>query len=186
MSPDLVGDRLADLRADFDRSFAEPARAHDVEHHELLAVRAGGRPYAMRLSQTSGLYPDRPVTPLPGPVAALLGVAGFSGTIVPVYDLAALLGHPVPDRPRWLVLATGSPPLALAFHDLDGHVRVPAASIMNETGTATARDCLRGMVPLAGGIRSIVDLTAARAAVHALTGHADTGEDRDDRRTHLR
>jgi chemotaxis signal transduction protein len=159
--------RLAGLREDFDRSFTEPARRHDVEHAELLAVQAGGRPYALRLSQTAGLYPDRPVTPLPGPLSALLGVAGFGGTIVPVYDLAALLGHRLPERPRWLVLASGAPPLALAFHGLDGHVRVPA-----DTRNPAAGDCLRGMVPLAGGTRPIVDLPAARAAVHALTGHA--------------
>jgi purine-binding chemotaxis protein CheW len=173
VSPDLVGERLTDLREDFDRSFTEPARRHDVEHHELLAVRAGGRPYALRLSQTAGLYPDRPVTPLPGPVAALLGVAGFGGAIVPVYDLAALLGRPVSDRPRWLVLAAGTPPFALAFHELDGHVRVPADTIITEAGPATARGCLRGMVPLAGGTRPIVDLPATRAAVQDLTGHAD-------------
>jgi chemotaxis signal transduction protein len=173
MSPGLVSDRLADLRADFDRSFGEPARRHDEEHAELLAVRAGGRAYALRLSQTSGLFPDRPVTPLPGPIPALLGVAGFSGGIVPVYDLAALLGHPAPDRPHWLVLTAGSPPLALAFHELDGHVRVPASSIMAEgAGGSGSR---RGMVPLPGGIRPIVDLPAARAAVHTLTGHATNG-----------
>lgn len=176
MSPDLVVRRLVELRAEFDRSFSEPARRHDVEHAELLAMRAGERPYALRLSQTSGLYPDRPVTPLPGPLPALLGVAGFSGTIVPVYDLAALLGHPHPDRPRWLVLATGAPPLALAFHALDGHVRVPSAAIITEHHEPAASDCLRGMVPLAGGTHPIVDLPAARAAVHALTGHADTGD----------
>jgi purine-binding chemotaxis protein CheW len=176
MSPDLVADRLAGVREDFDRSFAEPARRHDAEYAELLAVRAGGRPYALRLSQTSGLYPERSVTPLPGPLAALLGVAGFGGTIVPVYDLAALLGHPVPDRPRWLVLVTGTPPLALAVHELDGHVRVPAGSIITEAATGTAHGCLHGLVPLAGGTRPIVDLPAARAAVHTLTGHADTGE----------
>ena len=173
MSPGLVTNRLADLRADFDRSFGEPARRHDEEYAELLAVRAGGRAYALRLSQTAGLFPDRPVTPLPGPIAALLGVAGFSGGIVPVYDLAALLGHPAPDRPRWLVLAAGGPPLALAFHDLDGHVRVPARSIMAEG--AAGRGSRRGMVPLPGGTRPIVDLPAARAAVHTLTGHAVTG-----------
>ena len=172
-----AAERLAGLRHDFDRSFTEPARRHDEEHDELLAVHAGGRPYALRLSQTSGLFPDRPVTPLPGPIAALLGVAGFSGTIVPVYDLAALLGHPVPDRPRWLVLAAGSPSLALAFHDLDGHVRVPSRSIVTEAASDGSRGSLRGMVPLAGGTRPIVDLAAARDAVHALTGHAqaDTG-----------
>ena len=164
-------DGVADLRADFDRSFADPVRRHDEEHVELLAIRAGGRPYALRLSQTSGLFPDRPVTPLPGPLAALLGVAGFSGAIVPVYDLAALLGHPAPDRPRWLVLAAGAPALALAFHELDGHVRVPAGVIVAEGPRGAGS--LRGMVPLPGGTRPIVDLPAARAAVHRLTGHGD-------------
>ena len=172
MSPDTVAGRLRDLRADFDRSFTEPARRYDTEHVELLAVRAGGRPYALRLSQTSGLFPDRQVTALPGPVAALLGIAGFGGAIVPVYDLAALLGHPAPERPRWLVLATGAPPLALAFHALDGHVRVPADVIVTEAAGRPGGP-LRGMVPLAGGTRPLVDLPAARAAVHALTGHDD-------------
>jgi chemotaxis signal transduction protein len=171
MSPSDVKNRLAALRADFDRSFTEPARQHDAEYAELLAVRAGGRPYALRLSQASGVHSDRPVTPLPGPQAALLGVAGFSGAIVPVYDLAALLGHPAPDRPRWLVVAAGAPPLALAFHDLDGHVRVPTSIIVDEAEGGTGRDVLRGMVPLPGGIRPIVDLLSARAVVHQLTGH---------------
>jgi purine-binding chemotaxis protein CheW len=171
-----VADRIAELRAEFDRSFAQPARRHDVEHAELLAIWAGGRPYVLRLSQTAGLYPKRPVTALPGPLSALLGVAGFGGSIVPVYDLAALLGHAVPDRPRWLVLAAGSPPLALAFHQLDGHVQVPTESIIAED--FGARDSLRGMVPLPGGTRPIVDVPAARAAVHELTGHFPSDEER--------
>jgi chemotaxis signal transduction protein len=176
VNADLVAERRAALRGDFDRSFTEPVRRHDTEHTELLAIRAGGRPYAMRLSQTSGLYPDRPVTPLPGPLPALLGVAGFGGGIVPVYDLAAILGHPVADRPRWLVTVAGTPPLALAFHGLDGHLRVPADSIVSEGRRRTGS--LRGMVPLPGGSRSIVDLPAARTAVHLLSGHRDTDEER--------
>jgi chemotaxis signal transduction protein len=171
MSPSDVGCRLAELREDFDRSFTEPARQYDVEYAELLAVRAGGRPYALRLSQASAVHCDRPVTPLPGPQASLLGVAGFTGAIVPVYDLAALLGHAVPERPRWLVLAAGAPPLALAFHDLDGHVRVPASTIVGGADGNDGREVLRGMVPLPGGTRPIVDLPSARAVVHQLTGH---------------
>jgi len=175
MTGEVAGGRAGELRADFDSSFAEPVRREDVERVGMLAVRAGGHPYALRLSQARGLYRDRPVTPLPGPLAALLGVAGFGGTIVPVFDLATLLGHPVPDRPRWLVLAAGDPPLALAFHELDGHLRVPAASIITEPG-GEGRGSLRGLVPLAGGCRSIVDLPAARAAVHTLTGHTEIQE----------
>jgi len=161
--------RLAALREEFDASFARPLRSHDDDQAELLAIQAGGRPYALRLSQTSGLYPDRPVTPLPGPLPALLGLAGFGGAITPVYDLSALLGHPVPDRPRWLVLAAGTPSLALAFHDLDGHVRVPSAAIVTEGHEGSG--CVRGMVPLPGGIRPIVDVVAARNVVHRLAGH---------------
>jgi purine-binding chemotaxis protein CheW len=174
MSGQPAAARAEELREEFDRSFAEPVRGHEVEHVELLAIRAGGCPYALRLDQTSGLHPDRPVTPLPGPLAALLGVAGFGSAIVPVYDLAALLGHPVPARPRWLVPAAGEPPLALAFHDLDGHIRVPATSIITEARGGGGS--VRGMVQLADGTRPIVDLAAARAAVHSLTGHADIGE----------
>jgi chemotaxis signal transduction protein len=165
-----VGGRIDRLRGDFDRSFTEPARSHAVEHVELLAVGAGGRPYALRLSQTAGLHPDRPVTPLPGPQPALLGLAGFAGTVVPVYDLAALLGHPGTGRPRWLVLAAGTPMLALAFHELDGHVQLAADAIVTEA-VADGGGCLRGMATLGGVTRPIVDVPAARALVHSLTGH---------------
>jgi chemotaxis signal transduction protein len=178
MSPTTAGfgngtvtDRVAELRAGFNRSFAEPPRRHDDEFDELLAIRAGERRYALRLRQTSGLYSDRKVTPLPGPIPALLGVAGFSGTIVPVYDLGALLGHPVAETPRWLAVAAGTPAVALAFHDLDGHVRVPTRSIIGETAGHGLRDCVRGMVPLPGGTRPIIDVPSVRTAVNVLTGH---------------
>ncbi|HEX5198889.1 chemotaxis protein CheW [Paractinoplanes rhizophilus] len=163
--------RMARLRHEFDHSFAEPVRRHDEEHVELLAIRAGGHPYALRLAQTQGLHPDRPVTPLPGSVPSLLGLAGFAGTVVPVYDLAALLGHPVAGRPRWLVLPLGTPPLGLAFHELDGHVRVAADAIVAEDAAAGRRGCLRGMVGLDGLARPLVDVPATRAVVHALAGH---------------
>jgi chemotaxis signal transduction protein len=172
-----VAERIEQLRTEFDGSFAEPVRNHDVEHVELLAIRAGDRRYAMRLSQTSGLHPDRPVTPLPGPLPALLGLAGFAGTVVPIYDLAALLGHPVADRPRWLVLAAGAPPLGLAFHELDGHLRVEAGAIVRETGGNGRRGPLRGMVELSDGVRPVVDVPAARIAVHRLAGHSPTTDE---------
>jgi chemotaxis signal transduction protein len=172
-----VEERISSLRTEFDRSFTQPLSSHDAEHMELLAVRAADRPYALRLAQTAGLHPDRPVTPLPGPLPALLGLAGFAGTVVPVYDLAALLGHPVAERPRWLVLATGTPPLGLAFHALDGHVRVPAAAILDEACTDGRRGVLRGMVTLDGLTRPVVDVPATRAAVHRMAGHTPGPEE---------
>lgn len=171
---DHMRTRVDRLRADFDHSFSVPLRTLDDEAVELLAVGVGGRAYALRLSQTSGLYPERPVTPLPTSVPALRGLAGFAGVVVPVYDLATLLGHPIADEPRWMVLATGTPPLALAFHQLDHHVRVQVTDVVDGAGAAESRGCLRGMVRLPDGDRPIVDVPATRALAHRMAGHEHT------------
>ncbi|MGI5242552.1 chemotaxis protein CheW [Dactylosporangium sp. CA-139066] len=177
--------RLAALRTDFDRSFADPPRAEVAGHDDLLAIRAGGVRYALRLPQAAGLFPDRPVTRLPGPLPALLGVAGFRGAIVPVYDLAAVLGtrgtaagsSASGTVARWLVLAAGNPPVALAFEALDGHLRVPRDGLVEEPAGHGPHGCLRGIVPLPDGARPIVDVPAVRAAVQAAAGPA-AGEER--------
>jgi chemotaxis signal transduction protein len=169
--PETVAARTGELRARFDASFAAPPPAAARDADELLALGAAGHPYAIRLRQTAGLYADRHVVALPGPVAALLGVAGFSGTTVPVYDLGALLGHPADPgpAPRWLLLAGGTPPLALAFTELHGHLRIPAGGIVADPDGRGEAGCVRGMVVLPDGTRPIVDLPAVRAAVRALT-----------------
>ncbi|GAA1621146.1 chemotaxis protein CheW [Actinoplanes couchii] len=173
-----VAGRVEQLRADFDRSFAEPARTLDGDSIELLAVGAGGRPYALRLSQASGVHPDRPVTALPTTVRALLGVAGFAGTVVPVYDLAALLGHTIGQRPRWLLLTAGTPPMALAFHELDRHLRVPLGDVVTaSTDDDGQHGCLQGLVRLPDGDRPIIDVPAVRALVHQLAGHQPVPEE---------
>jgi purine-binding chemotaxis protein CheW len=207
---DLV-QRLHELRAAFDASFADPPREEVAGHDDLLAIRAGGRRYALRLTQAAGLFPDRPVTRLPGPVSALLGVAGFRGAIVPVYGLAAVFGiggtaaavnNDEAGRPRWLVLAAGTPSVALAFDELDGHLRVPSDVLVEEAAGHGPHGCLRGIVPLGGGSLGggslgggslgggslgggslpIVDVPAVRAAVQAAVGRwvppafADAGD----------
>ncbi|GAB7037007.1 MULTISPECIES: chemotaxis protein CheW [Catenuloplanes] len=162
-------ERLGQLRASFDRSFADPPREQVVQFHDLLAITVAGRRYALRLAQSAGLFPNRRVTPLPGPIAALLGVAGFRGSIVPVYSLAAVLGQPPQPESRWLVLASGEPAVALAFEALDGHLRIPAAEVIEEQIGHGPRGCLRGIVQRPEGARPIVDVAAVRAAIQALT-----------------
>ncbi len=177
---ETVTELVTGLRERFDAGFAEPPHPPPEDAEELLTLRAGEGRYALRLRQAAGLYSGHPVTPLPGPLPALLGVAGFSGLIVPVYDLATLLGRAAAPtsgadadrRPtaRWLVLAAGSPALAVAFDALDGHVRVHAGDLVVEGTDGAAQGYLRGMVALPDGLRQIVDLPAVRAGVHALSG----------------
>jgi len=124
MANDTVQGRLLELRQSFDRAFAEPAAGERVKTTlDLLAIRVGRDPYALRLSQIAAIEADRTITHLPSDHPELLGIAGVRGGVVAVFDLAGLLGAPRPDAWRWLVLAKGAP-VALAFSAFDGQLAV--------------------------------------------------------------
>ena len=118
----------------FDRAFAAPLRADAAAKHDLLAIRVGARTLRHALSEIAGLFADRKITRVPGSNAALLGIAGFRGAIVPVYSLPdAARAFRQRSAPRWLVIAAAAP-VALAFDAFEGHLRVlgrrdPAAAI---------------------------------------------------------
>ncbi len=170
-------ERLAALRAAFDLSFAEPPLPPTAQIEDLLIVQVGGRPYAIRVSEISGLFADRSITPVPGPIPELLGVAGFRGSIVAVYDLGLLLGHGPSPTPRWLVLDSGSPVLGLAFNSIDGHLRAPAGSIALATLDGADANGARGsaheVVHTAEGVRPVLGIVAVRAAIEARTRQFD-------------
>ena len=138
------GSSTADiLRREFDRSFAAPAYVGAEETLDLLALRAGGDAYALRLADVTGLLVDRRIVPLPATVPAFLGLIGMRGGVVAVWSLGALLGYGV-DRelPRWMVLVGGrggGHALALAFERFEGHLRVPGARLSERAPTDPAR-----------------------------------------------
>ncbi|MEA2749205.1 MAG: hypothetical protein QOI41_3348 [Myxococcales bacterium] len=167
----MTSGRAAELRAAFDQSFAELPNEAIVHFEDFLAIRIGGDPFAMRLRDVAGLYADRAITSVPSPVSELVGVAGFRGGLVPVYDLRALLGYPVSEPTRWLVLVTTqldpsapATPVALAFDHFEGHLRVSPDAI-----TAGASDgrfaYVRELVSVEGGPRPIMDVGALLEAI---------------------
>ena len=85
-------DRVTELRDAFDRSFAQAPSTEAAAVENLLAIRVGAHPYALRMAEVSGLFADKKVTRLPSPVPEFSGIAGFRGVVLPVYDLAMLLG----------------------------------------------------------------------------------------------
>ena len=85
-------DRVTELRDAFDRSFAQAPSTEAAAVENLLAIRVGAHPYALRMAEVSGLFADKKVTRLPSPVSELSGIAGLRGAVLPVYDLAMLLG----------------------------------------------------------------------------------------------
>ncbi len=137
-----------DLRRAFDETFASalPPRLADPE--PFLLLRLGKDAHAVRIRDIRGFAAARRIVPLAGAGRDLLGIAGFRGSLVPVYDLAALLGYD--DRssaPRWFILCGDQESVAFAFEAFDGYVER-----LEEGGErAGTRDVLRD-----GGLTRIV------------------------------
>jgi purine-binding chemotaxis protein CheW len=124
----------AALRESFDASFARPASLASAPGEHLLAVRVAGEPWLVRLAEIAGLYADLHVAWLPSTVPALRGIASLRGAIVPVYDLASLLGRPGGETLRWLVLSAGPRRVGLAFERFEGHLAVGPGRMVTPGG----------------------------------------------------
>jgi chemotaxis signal transduction protein len=119
-----------DLRSRFDHEFALPIAAKATDELDLLAIRIDGDPHAIRLAEITGVFTDQPIAPAPSTAPSFIGLTGVRTSIVPVFDLAVLLGYPRATRPRWLVVAEQ---LGFAFDTFEGHVRVPATAFARHT-----------------------------------------------------
>lgn len=126
----------AQLRLAFDRGFALAIQTDTTVWEDYLLIRLHGAAHALRLSDVSRVQRVPWVTPVPGPVAALIGVAGLAGSITPVYDLRALLGHAVSQSPHWMVV-TRQASIALAFDMFERHVRCPRGAVVQHAGGGT-------------------------------------------------
>lgn len=152
IEPASEGTAVQALRAQFDRAFAHAPAPPPDQRHALLAIRAGVAPYAIRLAEIGGLHADRRVLALPGRLPELRGVTAIRGQIVPVYDLAALLGQEAAPEPRWLVLVAARQPLALAFDQFEAHISAAAGQLLD--GGADGQAALRHQ----GLVRPVLDL----------------------------
>jgi chemotaxis signal transduction protein len=169
------------LREEFDRAFSLPAREHAVENADLLAIGLNGDGYALRVPEITGIAAGRKILPLPGAPAGLLGLSGIRGALVPVWDLAALLGYGTAGvtrrELRWLVLGPGEAPWALAFEEFQGYLRIPrsdlhpiadgggAAAGTGPAGAGFAREtCF-----VDGSLRKVIGMQDLLEAVKAIT-----------------
>lgn len=150
---------VLELRAQFDSAFAQAPRVAGAAGAGMLAIRVANEPYALHLEQIGGLYADRSIVALPSALPSLLGVTGFRGQIIPVYDLAVLLGHARGAVPRWLVLVRCAQPLALAlaFDQFESHFTAAPGSI-SRAGTAPDRPHVFDTVQGADALRPVIHL----------------------------
>jgi len=178
-APVSLAKRVADLRSAFDRAFAVPLQTETAVNQDLLAIRVGGEPYGIRLSEVSGLFVDRPITPIPASNASLLGIGGFRGAIVPVHSLAMLLGYSTLQLPRWLVMAAAAP-VALAFDLFEGHLRVPADVILPQQPEAQMRGYAPDFVHGGGIVRPVLHLASLIASLGISDAPANPSQTRSE------
>lgn len=162
----LLADRAAELRAAFDRSFAEAQALDPPATEDLLALRLDANSYALRLSEIAGLFADKRITPVPSGAVAMLGIAGFRGIVVPVYDLGVLLGYQRTKQPRWLAV-TAAVPLAVAFAVFEGHLRMPRAGIVAQDPAAATHRHVTDFVRAQDRIWPIVHLASVVERIKA-------------------
>jgi chemotaxis signal transduction protein len=159
----IVG-TAAGLRRRFDESFAAPAESRPERVQDLLAIRVGTDPYALRLSEIAGLHAGLKIVPVPSPAAQLLGIVGMRGMMAPIYDLAALLGYPAVATPRWIAFARGRHAVGFGIENFESHLQVPDALLMQSegegAGMVVAGQHLRGTVRVDGVLRPIIHMAS--------------------------
>jgi chemotaxis signal transduction protein len=153
--------RAQELRQAFDRAFSEPVRRDSVEVGDFLLLQIGATRRAVQLAEVSGLHVNRHITELPGSAPGLLGISGFRGAVLPVYDLQAVLGQGKAVRPRWIIKAAAAP-LAFAFDDMIGHRRIALRDIRLEAPNDESDGRSRRFIPAEDGREHhlVVDLQA--------------------------
>jgi chemotaxis signal transduction protein len=154
------GDRRAQLRGGFDEIFSQPPPAPADPPEDLLAIEVGGQAYAVRLSEVAGLTWPRKVVPLPSPVADLMGVMGFRGTVIPVYSLRSALGYPPGEISRWLLLVRAEGLLGLAFDRYHGHLRISRGDFAEPEPTGARLHHVREVARTAAGLRAVLSISS--------------------------
>lgn len=106
------------------RAMGVPFSSAMPEGELHLVVRAGAQRVALRMSALRSVVPAPPVTRVPGDAPAIRGVVALAGELVPVVDLAVLVGtEPVRGaaQPLLVVLDDGGCGLALKVDAVEGH-----------------------------------------------------------------
>jgi purine-binding chemotaxis protein CheW len=147
------------LREVFDQSFTRAVAPDTTRWQDFLQIRLDGQVHVLALDEVASLQPLSWVTPIPGPLPALIGLIGHKGEIVPIYDLRTVLGHSASVAPRWMVVSRQAD-VALAFDAFDKHLRCPAEAVAQPGGNQAPGDHIRTHLQVGGQNWPIVSLVS--------------------------
>ena len=127
---------VEDLRQDFDNTFASPLLGPGQDRESLITLRVAGEALAVKTLDIAGLAKRRRLTPLPTRVRGLLGTTALRGALLPVYDLAVILGFTASAREgSWLMITGTETPVALTFDEFEGQVNIERTCLYESDGS---------------------------------------------------
>jgi purine-binding chemotaxis protein CheW len=107
---------------------------------QALLVPVHGDWYAIELVRVREVVPAPALTPLPGAPPALVGVFNLRGDVLPLFDLATLLGLPAGDPADQVAVAdAGHAPAGLQVHGRPDLVHLGAGAGPADRPGAVAR-----------------------------------------------
>ena len=181
LNDSIEGNKAAQLRQAFDRTFALPPSGTSPEVEDLLTIRVAGDPYAIRLLDIAEIITERRVVSVPAATPDLLGLAGIRGGIVPVFGLSSILGYdPDPGAPRWMIICGSEDPIALAFSDFEGYLRLPASALHADENFRATREHAKYVSQIAStpdGVCAVISIPLIMATIrNRISQHRPTKE----------
>ncbi|KQT70332.1 hypothetical protein ASG51_12570 [Methylobacterium sp. Leaf465] len=150
--------RLKALRAERSRLLAGRGRGTAEAAgptRAVLVCACGDDRFALALAQVAQVLPARPVTPLPGAPAAVLGLIAISGRVVSLIALARALGRgaaAASDEGHVVLVRGAGVPVALAVDRVLGVAEIAEATdvpALAEAGLST--EAVSGYAPPGAG-----------------------------------
>lgn len=125
-----------------------------------LRLRVAGEHYALPVEAAVEVVERGELTPVPGAPSPVAGVRNVRGRILPVFDLAALLGVATAEAERIVVVEHAGERVGLAVDAVPGVERLPPAA-------GAASDRLAGSVLVDGALVGVLDVAGLYAALSA-------------------
>lgn len=143
-----MNDRVAALRAEFDRSFALPHPPAREPGIQLLLVSAGDRRLALCMDELERVLRAPRIVELPGAAPGLAGLAAVAGRLVVVADLGLLLGQRERVAPTYVATSRTVRGLAVGFSALEGRGSLPSVDGAHESTPVIIEGAARTLLRL--------------------------------------
>ena len=157
-SPTDLVQSVAEMRGEFDNTFATPPADPNEDRESLITIRVAGEALAVRTAHVTGLAKLRRIVPVPSRMPALLGITAVRGALFPAYDLATLLGFPATGNEHtWILFANRETPVGLVFDEFEGQVEIDRTGLC-QSESSNSREHLRQVAKVGAGNRAVVDL----------------------------